>query len=348
MIARQIGISCVLVGPTGENEPAPWWLAAAIGEELYLFDPQWGVPIPGPEGKGIATLRQVVSQPELLKLLEVDEAHPYRVQPDELHDLAIWIDASREAISQRMRLVERKLSREHKMILTVAPTEIRLQVRDQPAVTNVGIWTQPYDLLAFRMQINKAPKLIDQLNRELMPMTHPWPLARARRKHIRGFFADTDFEQGARQLYLKMRIPEARRNALNTPQELQEVLQEILGEPQALPEDKAILAQITTSTQEILKITKYHASYWLGNIAMEMSEYPIAIDYFRTRTLEAFPEGPWVIGAKYNLARALEAQGKKLHDASLLEQAAETYLSETDSQQGGGNRWRAAQILKDD
>jgi AraC-like DNA-binding protein len=346
LVSRQIGIPCVLVGPTGENEPAPWWLGAVIGKELYLFDPQWGIPIPGPEGKGIATLRMLVEQPQLLNALDVDEAHPYRVRPDEVHDLALWIDASREAISQRMRLVERKLSREHKMVLTVSPSEIRLQVRDQPSVTQVGIWTQPYDLLAFRMQIEKAPQLIDKLNRELMPLTHPWPLARARRKHIRGFFADTDFELGARQLYLKMRIPEARRNALDTTQELQEVLQEILGEPQALPDDQAMLVRIMTSTQEILKMTKYHASYWLGNIAMEMAEYPVAVDFFRTRTLEADPDGPWVIGAKYNLGRALEAQGKKSNDEGLLMQAAESFLSETDSPQGGGNRWRGMALQK--
>lgn len=346
LIARQLGISCVMVGPTGETEPAPWWLAAVVGEDLYLFDPQWGIPVPGPGGQGIATLRQVVEQPSILEAIQVDAEHPYRVASVNIHDLGVWIDASREALSQRMRLVERKLSRDQKLILTVAPSELRLKFAEHPGVTQIGIWTQPYDLLAFRAQIERAPNLVNRLNQEMMPMTHPWPLARARRKHIRGFFADTDFELGARQLYLKMRIPDARREGLNSATQLQAVLQEILGEPQLFPDEPEIVSQLIASTQEILKITKYHASYWLGNIAMELAEYPVAIDYFKTRTLEATPDGPWTIGAKYNLARALEAEGRKNNDLELMRQAVETYLSEVDSPQGGGNRWRGEQLRK--
>ncbi len=55
---------------------------------------------------------------------------------------------------------------------------------------------------------------------------------------------------------------------------------------------------------------KQCASYWLGLIAFERGNYAAAVDYLQTRTLEAAPEGLWTAGARYNLARSLEALGR--------------------------------------
>ena len=55
---------------------------------------------------------------------------------------------------------------------------------------------------------------------------------------------------------------------------------------------------------------KQDASYWLGLIAYQRGNYPVAIDYFARRTLEFMPSGPWSDGARYNLARTFEASGE--------------------------------------
>ncbi|MHC4176502.1 MAG: tetratricopeptide repeat protein, partial [Planctomycetota bacterium] len=39
-------------------------------------------------------------------------------------------------------------------------------------------------------------------------------------------------------------------------------------------------------------------------------QFQTAIDYLRTRTIEASPDGPWTEGADYNLARCYEATGQ--------------------------------------
>ena len=60
----------------------------------------------------------------------------------------------------------------------------------------------------------------------------------------------------------------------------------------------------------VLRRGKQDASYWSGLIAYQRGNYAAAIDYFTTRTLLAYPDGPWTNGGRYNLARAYEASGE--------------------------------------
>jgi len=74
----------------------------------------------------------------------------------------------------------------------------------------------------------------------------------------------------------------------------------------------------------------------LGLIAFEEKNYPVAIDYFSRRTLEATPDGPWTDGAHYNLGRTYEANGQ-------LAEAIDLYQSDR-SPQKHGNRLRARRL----
>ena len=88
--------------------------------------------------------------------------------------------------------------------------------------------------------------------------------------------------------------------------------------------------------KKIWQNAKEDASYWLGLIAFEQKNYPVAIDYFSRRTLEATPDGPWTDGAHYNLGRTYEALGQ-------LEPAIELFQSDR-SPQKHGNRLRARRL----
>ncbi len=88
--------------------------------------------------------------------------------------------------------------------------------------------------------------------------------------------------------------------------------------------------------KKIWETAKQDASYWLGLINFEQKNYPVAIDYFSRRTLEATPDGPWTDGAHYNLGRAYEASGQ-------LAPAIELYQSDR-SPQKHGNRLRARRL----
>ena len=62
LLARQAGLDVVLlavppIAKSGSNR-RPWVAALFSSDDFYLFDFTYGLPIPGPNGEGIATLRQ--------------------------------------------------------------------------------------------------------------------------------------------------------------------------------------------------------------------------------------------------------------------------------------------------
>ena len=112
LLARQQGIDVVMLGLDMDpgREPVPWLAAALIGTQLYLFDMDLGLPIPGPSGVGIATLEQVIGQPQLLAHLDLDDQHPYGVHESMLKRIVALVDGTPANLSQRMRLLEQAAS----------------------------------------------------------------------------------------------------------------------------------------------------------------------------------------------------------------------------------------------
>ncbi len=60
--ANKAWTSCCWAFASEDGKDVKPWLPALVSDgELYLFDCRLGLPIPGPDGKGVATLRQVVA-----------------------------------------------------------------------------------------------------------------------------------------------------------------------------------------------------------------------------------------------------------------------------------------------
>ena len=52
-----------------------YWLAGLFSNgQLYLFDMRLGLPIPGPDGKGVATLEQIQKDDSLLRKLDLEKS----------------------------------------------------------------------------------------------------------------------------------------------------------------------------------------------------------------------------------------------------------------------------------
>ncbi len=103
--------------------------------------------------------------------------------------------------------------------------------------------------------------------------------------------------------------------------------------------DKIVEKQIEVWAKNIkihYNVTKEHASYWLGIIHYESGNYDAAIDFFQDRTIDAYPQGTWYHGARYNLARTYMAKGEN-------EKAIEI-LAADNSPQAYGNRLLAKRL----
>jgi hypothetical protein len=76
--------------------------------DLYLFDPRLGLPLPGPDGKGVATLAAVRKDPALLAQLTTGE-HRYDVTAEQARAAEVKVVFPLSALSPRMHHLQDNL-----------------------------------------------------------------------------------------------------------------------------------------------------------------------------------------------------------------------------------------------
>jgi hypothetical protein len=267
------------------EEPRPWAVAVRSGQQLYLFDPRLGLPIPapGPIPHGAAgqleirpaTLAEAATNVDVLRRLDVDSSRRYPVRAEEIRQVVALLEASPSYLSRRMKVVESRLVGKQKAVLSTSPSAQADCWRAYPHIAEVRLWKLPYETALAQSRL--TPEERQQKMLLLWPVLTA--LAKARLLHFKGAFAG---EQSATHYYLAARPSNADLSA----------------------------AEMNGFARAICIRAKQNASYWLGLAAFERGKYPDAVDYFAQRTLEASPAGPWTAGAKYNLGRTYEASGQ--------------------------------------
>jgi hypothetical protein len=93
------------------EEPRLWACGVVLngGSDVYLFDPRLGLPLPGANGKGVATLADVCKDASLLKQLDVDAAHPYDVTAEQARTAELQLVCSLSSLAPRMAHLQKKL-----------------------------------------------------------------------------------------------------------------------------------------------------------------------------------------------------------------------------------------------
>jgi tetratricopeptide (TPR) repeat protein len=333
-LARQQQIDVVVLAvedaaPGGR--PRPWVAAALIDDDLYLFDTQLGLPIPGPDSGSVATLQQVRQNPSLLRRLDLGKAMMYPMQADDLTRLVALLDAPPESLSYRMRRIETQPTSSPPLALSVQPERLIPRLADS-GLPQARLWQTPLETSIYRTALQRRAEEDGDLMRYLL--FEEWifdsdtPLVRARQLHLRGRFEQQDERDGAKALYLKARVPNAMIAKIATSPEVRSELGIVRGRQN--DQQWEIYLQ---SSEMILVRTKQNASLWLGLIHAATGRYEDARDWFQIRCLEAYENGPWTASARYNLARAHEQMGN-------LEAARQLYLLD-DSPQQHGNLLRA-------
>ena len=123
----------------------PWAVAVMIGPELYLFDAELGLPLPGPERRGVANFSALVKQPEVLEQMNIDAKQTYWVKPADLESLRLWISASPEELSKRMWLLDRESKGAKHLALFVDADALAKRLNQSPQLrgTKVSLWRVP-------------------------------------------------------------------------------------------------------------------------------------------------------------------------------------------------------------
>lgn len=308
-LLRHAGLEGVMLatGDAAAGTLRPWIPALIAGGEAFLFEPTYGLPIPGPGGKGVATARQAASDPAILRGLNLsDRAYP--IQATDIASLSVLVPATREHLARRMHLLDGRLAGVRRMDLAIDATAIAARAVEalpgEKAASRARLWEFPWETQR-RRQENPAA-LAAAGRRELVVFTVGLeaagmegagrsirPLYAARLREFRG---DLDGPEGAKAAYLLARPSNA-------------VIAEAL---------KRVPSERADTARRLYNEMKEDATYWLGVLTLGEGEYETAVDYLGRMTLDAAPEGRWADAARVNLARAKLALGDTAAAESLL------------------------------
>jgi hypothetical protein len=368
-LCRQAGVDAVMLGRIDEREsstPQPWAPAALVGKELYLFDAELGLPIPGPNRRGIATLSQVLSDPAVLRQLDLAGGPAYPHSPTTLKNLVALIDAEPEALSRRMALLQKAMPGARRLVVSIEPSRLDPRLRQCKGIGGVSLWRVPLEAIVYQIarQIvgQSDPAKVLEFNREEAIFHIPEsPLIKGRNLHLQGRFENRDQLLGARSYYLGCRTPDEQRQLIYTSDEYRRAS----GFTDNLPTDEQEKQMVLETIVMRFDRMKQHATYWLGLTYFESGNYAVAIEWLDERTLGAKLPSPWVAGARYNLARCYEALGDREETLAMEAERsqeedlighrtkatahwerARQILAADDSPQRHGNRLRAAWLTE--
>jgi len=318
-LVRHAGLDGVMLatGDVAAGTIRPWIPAVLCGDEAYLFDPGYGIPVPGPGGEGVATARQAASDPTILAAMSLPD-RPYPVQAPDIDRLTVLVPATPWSLSRRMHVLDRQLAGARRVDLALDAGKLAtralaalpgnsaaaVEAPTAGSERRAGLWEFPWETLARRrtMRDSVDPAIAKELgvmglaiqqtdaNRETRSFR---PLYAARLREFRGTLDGPD---GAKMAYLAARPGNA-------------VIAEML---QGLPAPQA------DQVKRIYDELKGDATYWLGVLTLAEEEYETAVDYLDRMTLQANPEGIWSDAARVNLARARLALGDRDEAVRLL------------------------------
>lgn len=299
-LLRQAGIDGVMLATGGGDggTPRPWLPAAIIDGEAYLFEPTYGMPVPGPGGSGVATLRQAAEDPAILETLSLPDRR-YPVQAEDVDEVSLLVVAEPRSLSRRMAALDKETASRHGLRLAVSPAALvaaATKALPGAAAKQVDLWEFPWETAIRRLE--PAVELVAR--RELAPFAITMaeagrggrqnvrlvrPLFTARVREFRG---DLDGPQGAKAAYLAARPSRAM---------IQQALQEV--DPSQ-----------ADAVDRLYRLMKEDATYWLGVMTLGEGQPEAAIDYLARMTLENSPDSRWTDAARRNLGLALAAVGR--------------------------------------
>lgn len=309
-LLRHAGLEGVMLATgdtTGGASPRPWIPALVSGGEAYLFDPAYGMPVPGPGGEGVATARQAAADPAILGAMSLPD-RPYPVQAADVGRLGVLVPATPWSLARRMHYLDRQLVGARRIAVSIDASAVATRALaalpdapEEPA-GRAGLWEFPWETIKRR----QLPASAAAVSRELGVMSLALaredeartrrafrPLYAGRLREFRGQF---DGPEGAKAAYLAARPGSA-------------ALAEAVA---ALPPPQADLLKRTYEEM------KADATYWLGVITLGEKDYSTAVDYLDRMTLKDNPEGVWADAARLNLAVARLGLGEREEAARLL------------------------------
>jgi hypothetical protein len=334
LFAQGIPACMLAIRESSEAVPPPrlWCVGVPIGNELYLFEPRFGLPLPAGDQAAVATLRQARSDPSILRRANLPGRFTYPLSTEDLELAVALLDVEPFALSLSMRRLEANLVGEYRMRLAtdIAQVVSRFQAID-PRLP-VDLWSMPWLAQIYnsmvREQIQDRTPFGLTYQFQNQAYLNDWEFHRARLAHFRGEFAETLDAPGALARYMNSRFDEATLDKLSFDPEAQAKLQ--LGrQPSESQED---FMNRVEQLKGSFRAAKIDSNAFLGMLQYDLANVDASIDWLDKRLVQVGGTERWRPHAYYLLGRCFEEKGD-------LPKAAEYYKGENLPQEAG-NRIR--------
>ncbi len=350
-LGDQLGIPiAVLATPVAGDSTRPyqeWLCGAVIGDQMYLFDPLLGLPIHGRRPGSIATLQEVLEDPDLLSELDLSveesvEKLNYRMTPDQLKDLIALVVAPPESQSRRMAATESGLTGDIRLKLTMDADAYASVFSGIAGVDSVDMWHVPFSTRLFRDKVAEANvtrtfdqevaermRWIDQQERYIDDFVQ---LRTARNCFLRGIFR-SDRDQNIRSAlsyYYAFMYSDEEISAI----ERDTLLQRKLGILQDANQSYAEWMNRMNRMKEYMGVVRADAAFFLSMCNYENDMPPTALKWL-TRIRNYDDDLRWNEYLPYYKGRAYESAGQ-------YREAAEAYGDDKSAQKHGSilrKRW---------
>jgi hypothetical protein len=336
------GIDCValalpsITGATENSALRLWCVGVPIGNEIYLFEPNWGLPIPSANGDGIATLSQAKSDPAVLRRAKLPGRFEYPVESKDLENVLALVDVEPFAVGRSMHVLEQSLTGENRQRLSFDADafESRLQAIDPKL--SIRLWNIPWLSHLYNLSIRKrlddmSPFAMAYLERFGSYVTDT-PISRARVLHFKGQLESSIEAAGALRMYMDCRIDEETIRELEYDSGLQKSFG-VVKRPTEPMENFQMRLKIMGN---YLRQSKYDIVAFLAMANIDLGKPETAADWLSKRLLPIKGTERWHAHAHYLLGRSFESTGD-------VTGAIEQYKFDA-SAQAAGNRIRIRRL----
>ncbi len=282
-------------------------LVAWIAEDkLYFFDPEYGLPIPAPNGVTLstdaqdkslkivpATLEQILADESVLNRMSFTDSRnkerKYYLTPDDFKNAEFYLPVNPTSLSKRMWILETRLTGEQKMRLTSAPSEVKARLEKLVPGASVTLWDQPFAVPMFSPVRQSDFNVLLETVVNMSHSNDEKPLRRARVMHLKGTLAPQNEDDDCAVVwYQRSRYSEGKiKRLVSSPKN------------QIPPELFLEAGQFST--------------YWLGLLSDALDNHEAAEEYFRLIINQDGMnniEYCWTAAAMYNIGRVEEETGQ--------------------------------------
>lgn len=341
LLAFQSGIPVSWLAFPGNSEDKPklWLLGVPIGKDIYLLEPRFGLPLPGPNQSGVATLKEAESDATVLRRATLVDQFNYPVTASEVPKAIALLDLEPLAMSQCMQVLEKSLTGSMRVKLQADAAKWAQEFQLANPKLTVKLWSMPWIGLEYAKDVRQRLKTIDAFTANYMANMAIYMedslVSRARRSHFAGKFDSSVEEEGALGQYMALRIDDETLDQLSYDPDLQK---QFLLRRSSAEESPEQFQQRIRFMQNAMRRAKYEGCVYLSMAHYDLGNFDSARSWADRWTLQVPGTEAWHSTCWYLTGRALESLGK-------ADEAIEFY-KKSPSPQEAGNRIRA-RLLND-